>query len=183
MDAFDVPAPDAGRQFRARRALLAPVVVLAVLVAADLLGANQGVLALLLIVLVVVAIVSGMIAGTWKASLVGNRLTASGAPPLRMLTTTGVDLSALSKISSVGLQNGLLTRGGPPVFRPFLLLQDTRGGEAWLTAWGWEDRRTLQALLREAVKSSHAKMDPLSFWRLGFNPSGPGQVSRWRRVL
>lgn len=132
-------------------------------------------------VLVVVGIFAGMIAATSKASVVGDRLTTA-APPLGWRAGGSVDLTKLKKVSSVGVQSGMGRRGFA-INRPLVLVEDGFGPQAWLYAWGWEDWPSLQAILRQGVERSHAHMDPLTFWRLGFKPSAPGQISRWRRVL
>lgn len=183
MNRFNERALASGRQFRARRALLAPAVILGLLAAAYMLGANPGVMALIGIAFVGVGLISGLMAATWKASVVGDQLITAGTPPLGARTGGRVDLTKLKKVSSVGVQNGLVARSGPAMFRPFFLLEDASGEQAWLSAWGWEDWPSLQAVLRHGVERSQARMDPLTFWRLGLKPSTPGQISRWRRVL
>lgn len=172
-----------GRDFRARRSLLAVPVPAGLVVVALALGANRGAVAMLVIALTVVSVIAVLIATTWRASIVNGRLQAGGRPPLAPLPSGGVDLHALSKLSSVGLRYGMFVRLGPPLLRPLILIQDRHGGEVWIWAWGWEDRGLLMEHLREGVLESHAKMDPLTFWRLGFKQSGNRTVSRWRRFI
>ena len=171
------------RDFRARRSLLIVPPLVGLVVVAVGIGANRGAIALVVMALILVSLVALLIALTWRLSIVDTRLQAAGRPPFASAPAGGVDLHALSKVSSVGYRYGLFLRLGPPLFRPLIVLQDTHGGEAWISAWGWEDKKALMTLLRQAVLISHAKMDPLTFWRLGFKPSGNRQVSRWRRLL
>ena len=175
--------PGHARVFRARRSLLVVLLVGAVIALAAAFGADRGTIAGLVIAFVVVAFLSTLTALTWQLSIVDQRLFAAGRPPLSTLPVGGVDLSALSRVRSVSMRYGAVSQFGLPFMRPFIIIQDTHGGEVWLWAWGWEDKKALTALLRHAVLASHAKMDPLTFWRLGFKPSGPGQVNRWRRFL
>lgn len=176
-------APSVRRDFRARRSLLAVPIPGGLVIVAVAIGANRGAIALLVIALMLVSIVALLIAITWRVSIVDARLQAAGRPPFASSPSGGVDLHALSNVSSVGYRYGLFLRLGPPLLRPLIVLQDTHGGEAWISAWGWEDKTALMTQLRGAVLMSHAKMDPLTFWRLGFKPSGSRQVSRWRRFM
>ena len=171
------------RDFRARRSLFIVPLFGSLVVLAARIGANNGAIALAVMAFILASLLSMLIALTWRLSIVDARLLAAGRPPFASMPAGGVDLRALSRVSSVGYRYGLFLRLGPPLFRPLIVLQDRYGGEAWISAWGWEDRKTLMELLRHAVLRSHAKMDPLTFWRLGFKPSGNHQVSRLRRWL
>jgi hypothetical protein len=171
------------RVFRARRSLLAVLLVGAVIALAAAFGADRGTIGVLMIAFVIVAFLSTLTALTWRVSVVDQRLYAAGRPRVSTLPVGGVDLSALSRVRSVSMQYGAVSQFGLPFMRPFIIIQDTHGGAVLMWVWGWEDKNALMALLRRAVLASHAKMDPLSFWRLGFKPSGPGQVNRWRRFL
>ncbi len=50
-------------------------------------------------------------------------------------------------------------------------------------AWGWTPKAPLQEALRHAVTSNRARMDPMSYWRLGFTRGQGAQISPLRRFL
>jgi hypothetical protein len=72
---------------------------------------------------------------------------------------------------------------GPSLFRNQLLLEDSVGGRAMFGVWGWTPKAPLQTVLRRAVSDGHARMDPMTYWRLGFQNAQGAQISPLRRFI
>jgi hypothetical protein len=165
------------------RAMLAPLVPATALVSGLLLGLDPGVVVLLLLALLVVLGVSvltafapGIVVRDGVLSVVGREQVARGPGG-------SVDLTRLDRARSVSYHGGLTSERGLFLFRTQLLLEDATGGRAMFGVWGWTPREQLQIVLRRAVTSSHARMDPMTWWRLGFRNEQGARISTLRRIL
>jgi hypothetical protein len=178
------PRPDTDvLTVRHTRALLAPAVPALALAAAALLHLSAGAVVLLLLALLVVLGLALMAVLAPGVEVRGDRLDA-GPPPRDGRGPGGsVDLTCLTRARSVSYHGGLVSGRGLAVFRNQLLLEDAEGGRAMTGAWGWTPKAPLQAALRTAVSEGHARMDPLTFRRLGFSNVQGARIGRRRRVL
>lgn len=165
------------------RALLAPLVPLALLVAALVAGVGAWVFFLFIVLLLAVAGLAMMTALSPGLAVFGNRLEVSGEPDVRNGLGGMVNLAALSNVKSVSALGGRISTAGPSVFRSRMLLEDSYGGRALFPAWGWSQKRALQTVIREAALDTGADIDEMSYWRLGFHNSEYVKVSPLRRFL
>jgi len=165
------------------RAMLAPLVPAVVLVAAILLDLNPGVVVLVLLALLVVLGVSALTAFAPVVLVQDGVLRVVGREQVDKGPGGSVDLSCLARARSVSYHGGLTSERGLFLFRTQLLLEDASGGRAMFGVWGWTPKSELQRVLRRAVSASRARMDPMTWWRLGFRNDQGARISLLRRVL
>ena len=171
------------QRFRNYRAAWLPLLPLVALVAAMVLRGDPGVVVLLLLATLVglgVALLVGLSPGVF---IDGDRLGVPGREGRRRAPGGAVDLARLTRVRSVSYQGGRVSGSGLALFRNQLLLEDSDGGQVMFWAWGWTPKSPLQEALRSAVTASRARMDPLSFWRLGFTNDRGARISPARRFL
>jgi hypothetical protein len=165
------------------RTMWAPVVPLFTLALTLLFGASPGVVVLVLLASLVVI---GVAVITLLGPIVrveGGRLTV-GTGERRCRGPGGsIELSQLVRARSVGYRGGLVNERGPALFRNQLLLEDAEGGTAMFGAWGWTPRAPLQTALRLGISEGHARMDAMTYWRLGFKNVQGARISPLRRFL
>ena len=160
-----------------------PVLPMLVLVVAILFRVDPGVVALLLLATLVTLGVALLITLSPGVVIDGERLAVPGREDRRRRPGGEVDLAGLTRVRSVSYQGGRVSGRGLALFRNQLLLEDTDGGQAMFSAWGWTPKAPLQEALRHAVTSNRARIDPMSYWRLGFTRDQGAQVSPLRRFL
>ena len=160
-----------------------PVLPMLVLVVAILFRVDPGVVALLLLATLVTLGVALLITLSPGVVIDGERLAVPGREDRRRRPGGEVDLAGLTRVRSVSYQGGRVSGRGLALFRNQLLLEDTDGGQAMFWAWGWTPKAPLQEALRHAVTSNRARMDPMSYWRLGFTRDQGAQVIPLRRFL
>lgn len=165
------------------RAMWAPLAPLVALGLAMVLGANPGVVVLVLLVVLVVLGVAMITFLGPTVTVSSGRLTVGNGERRGRGPGGSVDLSRLTRARSVGYRGGLVTERGPALFRNQLLLEDADSGAAMFGAWGWTPKEPLQALLRRGISDGHARMDPLTFLRLGFKSVQGTRISPLRRFL
>jgi hypothetical protein len=165
------------------RAMLAPLVPGVALVAAMLLGLTPGVVVLLLLALLVVLGISALTAFAPSVVVRDGILCVVGREEAGKGPGGSVALARLERARSVSYHGGLISDRGLFLFRTQLLLEDASGGRVMFGVWGWAPKAALQSVLREAVASSQATMDPMTWWRLGFRGSPGVRVSPVRRLL
>jgi hypothetical protein len=163
--------------------MLASVVPAAVLLVAVLLGLGPGVVVLLLLALLVELGISLMTAFAPDVVVQGDLLSVVGRAEAANGPGGCVDLTRLERARSVSYHGGLTSERGLFLFRTQLLLEDSSGGRAMFGAWGWSPKAPLQEVLRAAVATSHARMDPMTWWRLGFRNDQGVRISPWRRII
>lgn len=165
------------------RMMLAPFPPMVLLVGGVVFRLNPGALAVLLILLLVVIGVAVM--GVTSPGLVvqGGRLSVRGQEERRRAPGGTVDLTRLVSAKSVSYKGGLVSGRGLVLFRSQVWLEDADGGQAMFPAWGWSPKTPLQAVLRTAVTVSHARMDPMTWWRLGFRNDQGARISWMRRLM
>ena len=168
---------------RCSRAVLAPLVPLLLLAGGIFVGLNPGAVVLLLILLLVVAGVAVMAIVSPGVVVHDGRLSVPGLEDRRRAPGGSVDLTRLVSAKSVSYQGGRVSGRGLAVFRSQIWLEDDEGGQAMFLAWGWSPKSALQAVLRDAVASSHARMDPMTWWRLGFRNDQGARISLLRRFV
>jgi hypothetical protein len=135
---------------------------------------------MLLLVEIGVAVIGVMSPGV---VVQGGRLTVSGREQRRRAPGGTVDLTRLVSAKSVSYRGGLVSGRGLALFRSLLWLEDAEGGQAMFPAWGWSPKAPLQAVLRDAVVASHARMDPMTWVRLGFRRDQGARISWLRRFI
>jgi hypothetical protein len=160
-----------------RRAILAPLAPLVLLLAAIVAGRTAGAVVLVVLLVLVVAGIAVRIVTSPPVVIDGTRLAVRGREDRRRAPGGAVDLQRLDRATSVSYRGGLVSGRGLALFRSFLDLTDTAGGEAMFWAWGWSARPALQEALREAVDATGAAVDALTAARLGLVPRP--SVSRW----
>jgi hypothetical protein len=165
------------------RAMIAPVVPLVALVLALVLRLNPGVVVLVLLALLIVLGVAVITLLGPPVTVEGGRLTVGRGDRRGRGPGGSVELSRLARARSVGYRGGLVAERGPALFRNQLLLEDADGGTALFGAWGWTPKAPLQSALRLGVSEGHAKMDPMTYWRLGFKNAQGARISPLRRFL
>lgn len=165
------------------RAAWLPLLPLLALVATVLLRLNPGVEVLLLMVTLVTLGIALLVALSPGVVIDGTRLAVPGREGRSRRPGGGVDLARLSRVRSVSYQGGRVSGRGLALFRNQLLLEDADGGQAMFWAWGWTPKAPLQEALRHAVTSSRARMDPMSYWRLGFRNDQGARISPLRRFI
>ncbi|MDX6358034.1 MAG: hypothetical protein QOH37_1088 [Nocardioidaceae bacterium] len=165
------------------RAMWAPLVPVVALVLALVLGANPGVVVLLLLAVLIVLGVAVITLLGPTVTVEDGRLTVGSGERRGQGPGGSVELSRLARARSVGYRGGLLTERGPALFRNQLLLEDAEGGAAMFGAWGWTPKAALQTALRLGISEGHARMDPMTYWRLGFKNVQGAQLSPLRRFL
>jgi len=165
------------------RMMLAPLGPLVLLVAGIVARLDPGVLALVLIVLV--AVIGVAVIGLMSPGVVveGGRLSVPGREERRRAPGGTVDLTRLVSAKSVSYKGGLVSGRGLALFRTQVWLEDADGSQAMFPAWGWSPRTPLQAVLRDAVIASHARMDPMTWARLGFRNDQGDRISWIRRFI
>ena len=165
------------------RIMLAPLAPLVLLVGGVAARLNPGAVALLLIVLLVVIGVA--LIGVMSPAVVvqGGRLSVLGREERRRAPGGTVDLARLVSAKSVSYKGGLVSSRGLALFRSQVLLEDADGGQAMFPAWGWSPKTPLQAVLRNAVIASHARMDPMTWARLGFHNDQGAWIGWIRRFI
>lgn len=178
-------APEDGgaMRFANQRVAWLPLPLLVAVAVTLLLRVDPGVVALLVLAALVslgVTVVVGLSPGV---VVDGTRLTVPGRETRTRRPGGTVDLSCLVRVRSVSCQGGRVSGRGLALFRNQLLLEDARGGQAMFWAWGWTPKAALQRVLRRAVTSGHARMDPMSYWRLGFRNDQGARVSPVRRFI
>jgi hypothetical protein len=165
------------------RALFAPAVPLVALVLAVLLRLGPGAVVLVFLAFLIVLGIAVITLLGPDVSVEGGRLDVGDGTQREKGPGGSVDLTRLTRARSVGYRGGLVTDRGPALFRNQLLLEDTAGGKAMFGAWGWVPKAPLQAALRRAVSDGHARMDPMTFWRLGFQNVQGARISPLRRFI
>ncbi|HEY3528782.1 MAG TPA: hypothetical protein VGK78_06490 [Nocardioides sp.] len=165
------------------RAMLAPLVPAVALVVAVLLGLNPGVVVLLLLALLVVLGISVLTAFAPSLVVRDGVLSVVGREQVAKGPGGSVDLARLERARSVSYHGGLTSERGLFLFRTQLLLEDATGGRAMFGVWGWTPKAELQTVLRRAVTTSHARMDPMTWWRLGFRNDQGARISLLRRIM
>ncbi|WP_344042356.1 hypothetical protein [Nocardioides panacihumi] len=165
------------------RAMYAPLVPLVALLTAVATGADAGGVALLLLALLVTLGVATLTAFSHPVEVRGQILSVCGREQVARGPGGTVDLGRLSRARSVSYRGGLLSGRGLALFRTQIELQDEFGQRAMFGAWGWTPKREFQAVLRRAVADSHARMDPMTWWRLGFRNDQGVRVSPLRRFI
>jgi len=165
------------------RAMLAPLVPAVALVAALLLGLGPGVVVLLLLALLVVLGIAGLTAFAPVVVVQDGVLSVVGREQVAKGPGGRVDLSCLERARSVSYRGGLTSERGLFLFRTQLLLEDSAGARAMFGVWGWTPKAELQAMLRHAVSTSRARMDPMTWWRLGFRNDQGARISPLRRLV
>ncbi len=166
------------------RAMFAPVVPAGVLLVAVLLGLDPGMVVLLLLALLVVLGISCLTAFAPDVVVQDDLLSVVGRGRQVAKGPGGcVDLTRLERARSVSYHGGLTSERGLFLFRTQLLLEDSSGGRAMFGTWGWSPKGPLQEVLRRAVATSHARMDPMTWWRLGFRNDQGARISPLRRIL
>jgi hypothetical protein len=177
------PAVPASFTVTHMRAMLAPIVPLAVLVLAMMSGVGTVVFFLLFVALLIVAGVSLMTALMPGLTVTGNRLEVLGGGDWKDGRGGAIYLSALTKVASVSDLGGELAGRGPWLLRNLILLEDAYGGRAVFPAWGWTPGKLLRTTLREAALDNMADLDEMSYWRLGFHNDDQVKVSHLRRFV
>jgi len=161
------------------RMMLAPLVPLLLLVVGVAARISPAVLMLLLVVVGVAVI------GVLSPDVVvqSGRLSVSGREERRRAPGGTVDLTRLVSAKSVSYKGGLVSGRGLALFRSQVWLEDADGGQAMFPAWGWSPKTSLQELLRNAVVASRARMDPMTWVRLGFRNDRGHRISWVRRFI
>jgi hypothetical protein len=170
-------------EVRFTRAMYAPLVPLVALVLALVLRLNPGDVVLVLLAFLIVLGVSVITLLGPGVSVDDRRLTVGDGVQKGRRPGGSVDLTQLTRAQSVGYRGGLVASIGPSLFRNQLLLEDAVGGRAMFGAWGWTPKSPLQTVLRRAVSDGHARMDPMTYWRLGFQNTQGAQISPLRRFI
>jgi hypothetical protein len=165
------------------RAMIAPLVPAVALAGAVLVGLGPGLVVLVLLALLVVLGVSAMTALAPSVVVQDGILSVEGREQVAKGPGGSVDLAGLERARSVSYHGGLTSERGLFLFRTQLLLEDRIGGRAMFGAWGWTPKAELRAVLRRAVTTSHARMDPMTWWRLGFRRDQGVRISLLRRIL
>ena len=111
------------------------------------------------------------------------RLSVPGREDQRRAPGGSVDLTQLVSAKSVSYKGGLVSERGLAVFRSQIWLEDADGGQAMFLAWGWSPKAPLQAALRDDLAASHARMDPMTWWRFGFRNDQGARISLLRRFV
>ena len=169
--------------FGNHRAAWLPLPPLVALVVTALLRVDPGVVGLLLLATLVALGVALLVALSPGVVIDGTRLAVPGREGRTRRPGGGVDLARLTRVRSVSYQGGRVSGRGLAVFRNQLLLEDADGGQAMFWAWGWTPKAPLQEALRRAVTSNRARMDPMSYWRLGFRNDRGARISPLRRFI
>jgi hypothetical protein len=165
------------------RLVLAPLLPLALLAAGVAARLNRGAVVLLFLLLLVVVGVTVRWLLEPPVLVQGGRLSIRGREGKRRAPGGSVDLTRLATVKSVSYRGGLVSGRGLALFRTYLHLVDTDGGEAMFIAWGWSPKAPLRAALRQAISATHAKMDPMTWWRLGFRNDQGARISVLRRFI
>jgi hypothetical protein len=179
----DAGEADGTQRFANYRAAWLPVLPLVALAGAMLLRLDPGVVVLLLLATLMALGVALLVVLSPGVVIDGDRLGVPGCEGRRRAPDGEVDLSRLVRVRSVSYQGGRVSGRGLALFRNQLLLEDGDGGQAMFWAWGWTPKTPLQEALRRAVTASGARMDPMSFWRLGFTNDRGARISPVRRFL
>jgi hypothetical protein len=159
-------------QFRARRALMMPLPLFAIAGVAWVNRPTQmlGLLAFIAgLVFAVLSVPHGLFG---RVSIADNRLEATQPFPSTEAPRGGVNLTELSRITSVGRKYGAFVEIGFAIWRPMIRLQDRLGGEVWINAWGWDHKNELFGIIRRSVEQSHGGSDAMSARRLGLVAPG-----------
>jgi hypothetical protein len=165
------------------RAMWAPLVPLVTLLVTVVLGANPGVVVLVLLAFLITLGVALITLLGPQVTLADGRLTVGKGERRGQGPGGSVELSRLARVKSVGYRGGLVTGRGPGLFRNQLLLEDADGGTAMFGAWGWTPKAPLQTALRLGISAGRATMDPMTYLRLGFKNVQGAQISPLRRFL
>ena len=165
------------------RSMLAPILPLGLVLVALTTGMNRGAVALCVLLLLVVTAVALVVLLSRPVIAQGGRLGIQGREERRGGPGGSVDLTRLTMAKSVSYQGGRVTARGLALFRTQLLLIDADGGQAMFWAWGWSPKAPLQAVLRQAISDTHARMDPMTWWRLGFVQGHGARISWVRRFI
>ena len=165
------------------RMMLAPVLPLVLLLAGVVVRLSPGAVVLLLVLLRVgtgVAVIGMLSPGV---AVRGGQLSVPRLGDRRREPGGAVDLTRLVSARSVSFQGGRVSGRGLALFRSQIWLEDADGGQAMFWAWGWSPKALLQSVLRDAVVASRARIDPMTWWRLGFSPGRGARISRVRRFI
>lgn len=165
------------------RMVLAPLMPLLLMVGGIAAGLNPGAVAVLSIVLLLAVGLAVMGVVSPGVVVQDGRLSVPGREDRRRAPGGSVDLTALVSARSVSYQGGRVSGRGLAVFRFLIWLEDADGGQAMFLAWGWSPKAPLQAALRNAVAASHARMDPMTWWRFGFRNGQGARTSVLRRFV
>ena len=165
------------------RMMLAPVVPLLLLAGGVAVRLGPGALVLLLLLLLVVLGVAVFGVMSPDGVVQSGRLRVAGQEEKRRAPGGTVDLTRLVSAKSVSCQGGRISGRGLALFRSLVWLEDADGDQAMFPAWGWSPRTPFQAVLRNAVVASHARMDPMTWARLGFRRDQGAQISWIRRFI
>ena len=170
-------------KFANQRAAWLPLLPLLALVVTVLLHLDPGVEVLLVLATLIALGVALLIALSPGVVIDGTRLAVPGREGRTRRPGGAVDLARLTRVRSVSHQGGRVSGRGLALFRNQLLLEDADGGQAMFWAWGWTPKAPLQEALRRAVTSTRARMDPMSYWRLGFTNDQGARISPLRRFI
>jgi len=170
-------------KFANYRAAWLPLLPLVALVVTALLRVDPGVVVLLLLATLMTLGIALLIALSPGVVIDGTRLTVPGREGSGRRPGGPVDLTRLARVRSVSYQGGRVSGRGLAVFRNQLLIEDAEGGRAMFWAWGWTPKAPLQEALRRAATSNRARMDPMSYWRLGFRNDQGTRISPLRRFI
>jgi hypothetical protein len=165
------------------RAMLAPLMPAMALVAGLFLGLDPGLVVLLLLALLVVLGIACLTAFAPVVVVQAGVLSVTGREQVVKGPGGRVDLSCLERARSVSYRGGLTSERGLFLFRTQLLLEDAAGAQAMFGVWGWTPKAELRSMLRQAVVTSRARMDPMTWWRLGFRHDQGARISPLRRLV
>lgn len=163
--------------------MYAPLAPLLALVGAVAASANPGLIVLVLLALLVTLAVVMMSALAPPVVVQNGVLSVLGREQLTRGPGGTVDLSRLCQAHSVSYHGGLVSSRGLALFRTQIELEDALGGRAMFGAWGWIPKREFQTILRRAVVENHVRVDPMTWWRLGFRNDRGARVSFVRRFI
>jgi len=165
------------------RALNSALLPLIAFVGAIVAGAEPGVVVLLLLAFLVTLGLATFAAMAAPVLVRGRALSVRGREQVTRGPGGTVDLAQLTRARSVSYHGGLVSGRGLALFRNQIELEDAQGGRVMFGAWGWTPRREFRTLLRQAVVDCHARMDPMTWWRLGFGNDQGARVSPIRRLI
>ena len=150
-----------------RRALMAPLVPLLLLMAGVTLGLDQGAQVLLLLALLVVGGIAIMAVASPGVVVRDGRLSVPRRENFRRSPGGQVDLRQLVRATSVSYQGGRVSGRGLALFRSHIWLEDDAGGQAMFLAWGWSPKSPFRSVLRDAIVTANAQTDGMTVRRLG----------------
>ena len=171
------------QRFGFGRVLLMPIVPIVIVIVVALAGASTKLDVVLAVFACAVLLLALRVALTPDIVVADGCLSVSGRENRRGRPGGSVDLTRLVQARSVQYWGGLISRRGSALVRNQLLLEDADGGQAMFWAWGWSPKAPLQEVLRKAATASRARMDPMTYWRLGFKNDQGARISPLRRIM